>query len=128
MSNLEKYTLEYSLTTSTKLLYTLISTPEGLSRWFAEAVQQDDDLFTFSWEGTNQTARMIHKQENETVVFQWMDNQHENIFFEMRIISEDVSPDVTLIVTDYSEPSDIDLSKLLWNSNIGQLKRLIEPQ
>lgn len=128
MSNLEKYTLEYSLTTSAKLLYTLISTPEGLSRWFAEAVQQDDDLFTFSWEGTNQTARMIHKQENETVVFQWMDDQHENIFFEMRIISEDVSPDITLIVTDYSEPSDLDLSKLLWNSNIGQLKRLIEPQ
>jgi len=128
MSNLEKYTLEYSLTTSARLLYTLISTPEGLSRWFAEAVQQDDDLFTFSWEGTNQAARMIHKQENETVVFQWMDDQHENIFFEMRIISEDVSPDVTLIITDYSEPSDIDLSKLLWNSNIGQLKRLIEPQ
>jgi len=125
MSLLEKFTLEYSLTTSARLLFTFISTPEGLSRWFAEAVHQDEDLFTFHWEGTEQFARLIQKQENELVVFQWQDDLHKELFFEMRIISEAVSSDITLLVTDYSEPSDMELSKMLWNNNIAQLKRLL---
>ncbi len=124
MDGLLKYTLEYNLKTSPRLLYTLISTPEGLSRWFADEVLFDGDIFRFKWEGSEQTARLVKQKENEYVEFLWLDDFHKDHTLEMRISFEPVSSELALIITDYAEPDDLEFSELLWNTQVKQLQRI----
>jgi hypothetical protein len=41
-----KFELEYTLNCSPKVLFSRLSTPEGLGEWFAEQVNVDGDLFS----------------------------------------------------------------------------------
>jgi uncharacterized protein YndB with AHSA1/START domain len=124
MSELEKFTLEFQLKTTPKLLFTLISTPEGLSRWFADQVVVVDDVFHFKWQDSEQTARLVQSKDNNFVKFQWLDDFHKDMILEMQIVHEAVSSEVGLIVTDYAESGDLDFSQRLWNTQVGQLQRL----
>lgn len=124
MSALEKFTLEFHIETTPKLLYTLISTPEGLTRWFAHTILKAEDVYLFKWEGNEQQARLVQAKENEYVVFQWLDDYHKDLFLEMRIETDPVSSGVTLVVSDYAEVPDLDISQRLWNAQVGQLQRL----
>lgn len=124
MNALQSFSREYSCKTSPKLLYTLIYTPEGLSRWFAESVFVEDDIYVFKWEGSEQKARLIQSKENELVRFQWLDDFHKDYTMEMRILNEPVSREVALVVTDYAEPADIEFYHRLWDTQVRRLQRL----
>ena len=43
-----KYELEYTMDCSQKVLFTRLSTPEGLAEWFADDVNIDRDIFSLS--------------------------------------------------------------------------------
>lgn len=127
MSVLKKIQLEYGFKTTPKLLYTAISTPEGLSRWFADLVLIEDDVFHFKWEGSSQKARMVKSKENEYVHFQWLDDPDREECLEMQILNEPVSSEVALVVTDYAEESDHDFTERLWDAQLKKLQRLFSP-
>lgn len=124
MAALERFTREYNFKATPKLLYTLISTPEGLSRWFADNVFVEDDLFHFKWEGSDQMARLVDAKENEWVRFQWLEDFHKDCILEMRILSEPVSSELALVVTDYAEADDLEFYHRLWDTQVKQLQRL----
>jgi len=125
MAKLEMFTLEFPVKATPRVLYTLISSAEGLSRWFADIVDiEKDDIFKFKWEDSEQSARMIQSKENEYVRFQWQDNDYKDYFFELKILTEPVSSEVALVVTDYADPNDLDFSKRLWNTQVGILQRM----
>jgi uncharacterized protein YndB with AHSA1/START domain len=124
MKKLEKYSLEFSCKTTPKLLFMLISTPEGLSRWFADSVSVADDVYHFKWEGSAQQARMVQKKDNEFVQFQWLDEFHKDHILEMRILNEPVSSEVALAITDHAESSDLEFSHRLWTTQVKRLQRL----
>lgn len=124
MNGLEKFTLEFQIGVSSKLLYTLISTPEGLAHWFAESVKVEDDVFHFTWEGSQQAARLVQTKSNVSVKFQWMDDFHKDLFLEMQIIQEPMSSAVSLQITDYAEAGELDLSQRLWQTQVGHLQRI----
>lgn len=124
MSVVEEFKMEFAVRTTPKLLYTLISTPEGLSRWFADNVIMDDDLFLFIWEGSEQKARLVQFKENEFVRFEWLDDFHQGYMFEMHIHKGEVSSELALIITDYAEPSEKDFYQRLWITQVRQLQRL----
>ncbi len=127
MSVLKKIKLEYGFKTTPKLLYTAISTPEGLSRWFADMVLIEDDVFHFKWEGSSQKARMVKCKENEFVHFLWLDDPDREECLEMEILNEPVSSEVALVVTDYAEESDFDFTERLWDAQLKKLQRLFSP-
>ena len=45
-----KFELEFPIQASPQLLYQYISTPSGLSEWFADNVNSRGELFTFIWD------------------------------------------------------------------------------
>ena len=51
-----KYELEYTINSPTRLLFERLSTPEGLSEWFADNVTVDGGIFTFFWAKTEGTC------------------------------------------------------------------------
>ncbi len=124
MTALQKYTLEFHINASPKLLYTLISTAEGLARWFADRVVVKGEIFHFYWEGSTQTARIVDSKEFEMVQFEWTDDYHEGFSMEMHILHEPVSGESALIISDHSEYSDMEFSKLWWAGQVARLQRL----
>lgn len=126
MTPLHKFTLEFPLKVSPRLLYTLISTAEGLARWFAEKVDVKDDVFYFHWEGSQQTARLIEFKEPDFVRFEWLDDFHEGSILELSISHESVSGEAALIVSDYAEASDMEFSQMWWNTQVGKLQRAFQ--
>lgn len=127
MSVLKKFTIEYGFKTTPKLLYTAISTPEGLSRWFADMVISEEDIFLFKWEGSEQKARLVGFKENEFVQFQWLnefDEAEKEECMEMRIHNEPVSSELALIITDHAEDGDLDFSQRIWDAQVKKLQRM----
>ncbi len=122
MAKFEQYTLEFPIRTSSKLLYVMISTPEGLSRWFADSIDIQDDIFIFKWEGSEQRARVISQKENDYIKFQWLDDNKDHVL-EMKIQQGSISTEVALIISDFSDPADIDFNQRLISSQVALLQR-----
>ena len=46
----EKFELEFPIHASPKLLHQYLSTPSGLSEWYADNVNSRGELYTFIWD------------------------------------------------------------------------------
>ena len=122
-----KYELEFPIQSSPQLLYQYISTPSGLSEWFADNVNSRGEFFTFIWDGSEEKARLTARKSDEKVKFRWIDedNKDTDYFFELRILEDEITKDVSLMVTDFAFEEDFDEVKLLWESQISDLKHVI---
>ena len=123
-----KYELEYTFNTSPNILFSRLSTPEGLSEWFADNVNLRRDKFTFIWEGTEQEASVIQKKNNKYIRFHWEDEEedvNEEYYFEFRIDTDELTGDVALIITDFADEDERDDAVDLWDSQISELKHAL---
>ena len=57
------YTLEFPVRCSPTILYDFLSTPAGLSEWFADKVDERDGIFYFGWDGNVEQAEVIEKAD-----------------------------------------------------------------
>lgn len=121
IGNYKKFEIEYPIHASPYIIYSFISTPAGLSEWFAENVNIRNDEFTFLWDGSQQTATLLSKKENTFMKFRWND-EPEFTFFEFRIVVDEITQDVAFWVTDFAEDEKSkEASIMLWNSQIEAL-------
>lgn len=127
MSDKIQFEMEFEIKSSTAVLFNMISTPSGLSEWFADNVNIKKELFTFIWDGSEESAYLIGKKKGESVKFQWEEDQEEGLktFFEMKIKVDELTKDVALMITDFAEEDEIDEAKLLWQNQIADLKMVI---
>jgi uncharacterized protein YndB with AHSA1/START domain len=121
-----RYDLEYTLNCSPKVLFSRLSTPEGLSEWFADDVNVDGDIFSFFWSKSELKARLIALKENKFVRFEWLDNNNEaSNYFEFKINIEELTGSLALIITDFADPEEKEDAIYLWDSQITELKRVL---
>ena len=122
-----KYELEFPLTSSPQLLYQYISTPSGLSEWFADNVNSRGEFFVFMWNGSEEKARLSSRKTDEKVKFRWVDdaNKDTDFYFELRILEDEITKDVSLMVIDFADEDDLEEGRLLWESQISDLKHVI---
>ncbi len=120
-----KYELEYTFNTSPNFLFSRISTPEGLSEWFADDVNLIRDKFHFIWEGAEQEATVIQKKTNKFIRFHWEDDDNQEHYFEFRIHTDELTGDVALLITDFAEEEEKDDAIDLWDTQISELKHAI---
>ena len=126
MSNRIKFEMEFPIKVSQKLLFRYISTPSGLSEWFSDNVNSRGEIFIFIWDDSEESAKLIRKTNNEKIQFQWLDDEDTDYYFELRIQFDEITKDVSLIVTDFAEDDDeVEESKLLWTNQIGDLKKVL---
>ncbi|WP_224483233.1 START-like domain-containing protein [Robertkochia aurantiaca] len=119
-----KYELEFPIHSSPQLLYQYISTPSGLSEWFADNVNSRGEFFTFIWDGSEERARLLKKKSGELVKFRWMEGD-EDTFFQLRIVVDEITKDVSLMVTDFTDEDEVDEAKMLWENQISDLKHVL---
>jgi uncharacterized protein YndB with AHSA1/START domain len=119
----QKLVLEYTINSSPKVLYPRLSTPGGLSEWFADDVNLKGNIYSFIWEGSEQKAEAVIKKDNKYIRFKWMNDPEA--FFEFRINIDELTKDVALVITDTVDEEDIDDSTELWNTQVAKLKHVI---
>mgnify|MGYP000990987354 FL=1 len=122
-----KFDIEYPITASPQLLYQYISTPSGLTEWFADNVNSRGEFFTFIWGDSEEKAKLVTKKTDEKVKFRWLeeDEVETDYFFELRIVLDELTKDVTLMVTDFAEDSEIKDQTQLWDNQIADLKKVL---
>ena len=128
MEEKTKFEIEFPIHASPQLLYQYISTPSGLSEWFADNVNSRGELFTFIWDDSEERAKLLSKKNGERVKFKWLDNgddEKSSYYFEIRIQVDEITKDVSLMITDFSEDDEIDDTKMLWENQISSLKQVL---
>jgi uncharacterized protein YndB with AHSA1/START domain len=122
-----RYEIEFPINSSPQLLYQYISTPSGLQEWFADNVNSRGEFFTFIWNDGEENARLASKKSGEKVKFKWIDedNKDTEYYFELRILEDEITKDVSLMVVDFAEENEIDESKKLWENQVSDLKHVI---
>ena len=125
MSEKSKYSIEFTIQSSPQLLFQYLSTPSGLSEWFADNVNSRGEEFTFIWDDSEESAKLLSKKANEKVRFQWDDDEGEDYYFEFFIQVDDITKDVSLIVTDFTTEDEMEESRMLWDNAIADLKQIL---
>lgn len=119
-----EFKIEYQLkAASINILWNSISTPLGLTEWFADGVTVNDAEYTFSWEKNEQTAFLIQSKPNSSVRFQWEEDSDTDYYFELKIEVLEVTGELALIITDFAEKGEKDDLILIWNKQIEVLRR-----
>lgn len=125
MASKNKYQLEFPIRSSLRILFNQISTPSGLSEWFADNVNIKGKNYTFFWDGDEQDAELVTKKNNQSIKFSWVDEPADT-YFEFVVQVDDITQDISLIVTDFAEDEeDEEEAKLLWNKQIEKLRQSI---
>ena len=120
MSEKKKFTIEYEIKSSPRILYSFLSEPNGLSQWFADDVNVRDQVYTFTWDDEKQTAKLISAKENKLVRFKWTDDEPDN-FFEMEIVQDELTNDVALSITDFAVDDAIEERRKIWDNSVHYL-------
>jgi len=125
MEEKTKYEMEFPIQASPSLLFQYISTPSGLSEWYADNVNSRGEFFTFIWEGSEEKAKLVSKKSDERIKFKWIDDEDTPYFFELRIQVDDITKDVSLMITDFAEEDEVDEGKMLWENMVSDLKQIL---
>jgi len=122
-----KYELEFPFHASPALLYQYIATPSGLSEWFADNVNSRGEEFTFIWDDSEERAKLVSKKAGERVKFRWLneDDTDSEYFFEIRIMEDEITKDVSLVIVDFAEKGELEEAALLWENQILDLKHVL---
>jgi uncharacterized protein YndB with AHSA1/START domain len=119
--------LEFIINCSPKVLFNRLSTASGLSEWFADDVRVKGNLFTFVWEGIDHVAEKVSHKENKMVRYEWLDDSldKEENYFEFVISQDDLTSDVSLLITDFAYEKELEETTDLWNTQITKLKQIL---
>ncbi|MFT4094772.1 MAG: START-like domain-containing protein [Niabella sp.] len=116
----QKFTLEYPVRCSPTILYEFLATSNGLGEWFAESVDERDGRFYFSWNGSDEEAEVLEREEESFIRFHWVGTPKEE-YFEFRIDKSEITNQTILVITDFAEKRDIKDQSQLWDYQVKDL-------
>lgn len=120
MSKKQLFTLEFPVRCSPSILYEFLSTPAGLQEWFADKVDERDNVFSFSWNGTVDKAEQLESEPEKFVRYHWSHAPKEE-YFEFRIEKSEVTNLTILIIKDFAEKAEIKDQSRLWDYQVKDL-------
>lgn len=120
MSQKQLYTLEYPVRCSPVILFEFLSTPAGLQEWFADKVDERDNVFSFSWNGAADKAEVLESEEDKFIRFHWLHTPKDE-YFEFRIEKSEVTNQTILVIKDFAEKKEIKDQSMLWEHQVKEL-------
>jgi uncharacterized protein YndB with AHSA1/START domain len=121
----EKFHIEYVFNTvSRRSLWNHLTTPPGLSSWFAERVEIKDKTYLFRWKKEQQEAEVIQMKPEVCVRYRWLDDD-DSVYFEFLIHTVELTGAIALEITDFAEPDEKQDAIGLWDTQVEELKRTL---
>lgn len=120
-----KFEMEFVIRASEDMVFEFVSTESGLSEWFCDDVNIRDGIFTFDWDGQIQQAKLVKEVPPQMIRYQWMD-KNDGSYFEFRIQKDELTNDISLIITDFAtDKGDEASARLLWHSQVDKLLHVL---
>lgn len=121
----EKFHIEYIFDkVSRRSLWNHLTTPPGLSAWFADDVLISGKKYTFKWDKTGQDAEILAMEPERCVRYRWLD-EDSDAYFEFQIRTHELTGTTSLEITDFAEPDEKRDSINLWDTQVEALKRTL---
>lgn len=120
-----KFEIEFPIHASPSMLYQYFATPSGLEEWFADRVNSRGKVISFFWDDSEEEATIITRRNDEKARYKWLESEDDDSYFEFRIQVDEITKDVSLIITDFAEEDEVEESKMLWENQIDTLKHRI---
>ena len=123
-----KYTAEFEMRASPKMLFPYLNSASGLAEWFADDVNIDDrKFFHFIWDGVNHSAKLSSQRSNKYVKFDFVpaDGEEDNAFIEFKVDQSEMTQSTFLKVVDYSEMDDERDLVELWQNLVEKLREIV---
>ncbi len=114
--------LEYIFKASPAILYKFLTTPACLVRWFCDGVDINGDIYTFTWNGSDEDAEVVDDIEEEKIRFVW-DEADDGEYLEFRMYKSPVTEETVLEITDFTEEREVEDLRRLWDSQIKNLRQ-----
>lgn len=120
------FEIEYNLNSSPKVLFSRLSTAEGLAEWFADDVQVNGTTFSFYWDDIEHKAEMTLLKDNKQVRFNWIgEDSDDEKYFEFKLNIDELTGDVALMITDFIDEDEKEDAINLWDTQISELKKVL---
>ncbi len=124
-----KFTTEFEINASKKMLYPYLASASSLSQWFADDVNiNEDKVFNFIWDGQDHRARMTTHKVNSFVKYELLENGHvdnDPNYYEFKLEMNELTQSVFLKITDYSENDDEEELEDLWSNLVVVLREIV---
>jgi len=120
MAQKQLYTLEFPVRCSPAILYEFLASPAGLQEWFADKVDERDNVYSFTWNGSADKADLVEKENDKFIRFHWLHASKEE-YFEFRIERSEVTNQTILVIKDFAEKKDIKDQTMLWDYQVKEL-------
>ena len=122
----EKFHIEYIFDkVSRRSLWNHLTTPPGLSAWFADDVTINYNTYVFKWNRDEQEAEVLSVKPEISIRYRWTDEEEDNVYFEFLIHTVELTGATALEITDFAEPDEKKDSINLWDSQVYELKRTL---
>ena len=122
----EKFHIEYIFDkVSRRSLWNHLTTPPGLSAWFADDVTINDNTYVFKWNRDEQEAEVLSVKPEISIRYRWADEDDDTVYFEFLIHTVELTGATALEITDFAEPDEKKDSINLWDSQVYELKRTL---
>lgn len=125
---MKKFTADFEINASKKMLYPYISTASGLSQWFADDVNINEDKeYNFIYDDEDHPARMVAHRVNQYVKFEFYEEGEEDdkSYVEIHLDENEITQSMYVQVVDYSEYDDDQEQYELWEELINNLKEIV---
>ncbi len=120
MNQKQLYTLEFLVRCSPSILYEFLATPAGLQEWFADKVDERDNVFSFTWNGVADKAELLESEQDKFIRFHWLHMPKEE-YFEFRILKSEVTNQTILMIKDFADKKEIKDQTRLWDYQVKEL-------
>lgn len=119
----EKFTLEYDMrSTPVSMLWSYIATANGLKEWFADDAKMNGKEVVLIWNGVEQGLSIVGLRTEKYIRYRWSEDT-DKTYFELRIMTSELTGNSVLCVTDFAEPEELQEAKDLWNYQMETLQR-----
>ena len=117
---------EYEINASQKMLYPYIFTPGGLCQWFADDVNiNEDKIYNFIWDKEDHKAKMSSHRTNSFVRFEFISEDEEPSYFEIRLEKNELTQSVFIRIVDFSDFDDEDELNEVWGGLVDNLRETV---
>jgi uncharacterized protein YndB with AHSA1/START domain len=124
-----KYTAEYEIRASNRMLFPYLVNPAGLAQWFADQVNYDENKnFVFIWENRPHLAKLTAQRLNRYVKFEFLpdkDSSADVNYIEFKLDMNELTQSSFLKITDYSDTNNEDDLKELWGYLVSNLREIV---
>jgi uncharacterized protein YndB with AHSA1/START domain len=118
-----KIELEYIFKASPTIVYSFLTTPACLVRWFCDEVDIIAQEYTFVWQGYDQKAFLRADVEDEYLKFVWEDSEDSDEYLEFKISTSPITNETILHITDFCDEDEVDSQEQLWDSQVKQMRQ-----